>query len=175
MNSEKKMGNFTTKEIGIFTTNQHEPTRIRTFNMFVLFVVKFFLILFLSCAAERLPVREIVIERDGVVVAVVKAEIASTHEERSKGLMFRQSLPDGEGMLFVFESDQILSFWMKNTIIPLTIAYITYDGRIVDIKDMYPHDENSVVSSRSVRYALEVPQGWFSRAGVRVGDIAKIN
>ena len=88
--------------------------------------------------------------------------------------MHRDSLEDGYGMLFIFEKDQVLSFWMKNTFIPLSIAYITSDGRIVDIKDMYPLDESSVVSSRSVRYALEVPQGWFSRAGVHLGDIVII-
>jgi len=88
--------------------------------------------------------------------------------------MFRKKLPDGEGMLFVFEADQVLSFWMKNTSIPLSIAFIAHDGKIIDIKDMYPHDTSSVVSSRSARYALEVPQGWFSRVGVRTGDVVKI-
>lgn len=124
-----------------------------------------------SCAEGRLPVREITIERDGQIIAVVMAEIADTQETRERGLMFRQSLPDGEGMLFVFENDQILSFWMKNTYIPLSIAYITFDGRIVDIQNMFPHNIVPVVSSRSVRYALEVPQNWFERAGVQVGDI----
>jgi len=110
------------------------------------------------------------IERDGKQFAVVKAEIACTSDERSKGLMYRKKLPDGEGMLFVFERDEVLSFWMKNTYIPLSIAFIASDGKIIDIKDMYPYDENSVLSSRSVRYALEVPMSWFSRAGVRKGD-----
>ncbi|MCL2805616.1 MAG: DUF192 domain-containing protein [Treponema sp.] len=150
-----------------FTTNQHEPTRTVFFGLFLL--------VFLSCAAQKLPVREISIERDGQVIAVVKAELAVTQEEHSKGLMFRKSLPDGEGMLFISQRDEIKSFWMKNTIIPLSIAYITYDGRITDIKDMYPNDTNSVKSSRSVRYALEVPQGWFTRVGVKVGDIVKID
>jgi uncharacterized membrane protein (UPF0127 family) len=89
--------------------------------------------------------------------------------------MYRKSLPDGEGMIFVFERDQQLSFWMKNTLIPLSIAYITSDGRITEIRDMYPHDENTVQSSRSVRYALEVPQGWFGRAGIRPGDVVRID
>jgi len=127
-----------------------------------------------SCARQKLPVSEIPIERDGQRITVVRAEIARTQEERNTGLMFRKELPDGEGMLFVFEADQVLSFWMKNTYIPLSIAYIAHDGRIIDIKDMYPHDTNSVVSSRSARYALEAPQGWFSRAGVRTGDIVKV-
>jgi uncharacterized membrane protein (UPF0127 family) len=84
--------------------------------------------------------------------------------------MYRKNLSDGEGMLFIFERDDVLSFWMKNTLIPLSIAFIASDGRILEIRNMQPHDLNSIKSSRSVRYALEVPQGWFSRAGVRVGD-----
>jgi uncharacterized membrane protein (UPF0127 family) len=63
---------------------------------------------------------------------------------------------------------------MKNTFIPLSIAFIVYDGRIIEIKDMQPGSLNSVLSSRSVRYALETPQGWFSRAGVRSGDVLRI-
>ncbi|MDR2542158.1 MAG: DUF192 domain-containing protein [Treponema sp.] len=128
-----------------------------------------------SCTSQKLPVQEIVIQRDGQLIAVVKAEIADTQETRQKGLMFRTNLPDGQGMFFVFENDQVLSFWMKNTYIPLSIAYITFDGRIVDIIDMFPRNETPVFSSRSVRYALEVPQNWFSRAGVRTGDIVIIN
>ena len=126
--------------------------------------------IFTSCSAQNLPVRELSIERDGTVLAVVKAEIAEKSEDRANGLMHRKSLPDGKGMLFIFENDQVLSFWMKNTYIPLSIAFIAWDGRIIDIKNMQPHDENSVSSSRSVRYALEVPQGWFSRAGIQTGD-----
>jgi len=133
------------------------------------------LVFFISCSPQKLTVREIPIERNGQVLTTVKAEIARTSEERAQGLMFRRNLPDGEGMLFIFERDELLSFWMKNTYIPLSIAYIAYDGRIIDIKDMYPHDETPVTSSRSVRYALEVPQGWFLRAGVQEGDFVKIN
>jgi len=101
--------------------------------------------------------------------------MAVTHEERVKGLMYRKNLKDGHGMFFVFEKDEIHSFWMKNTYIPLSIAFIAYNGKIIDIKDMYPHDTNSVKSSRSVRYALETPQGWFLRAGVKEGDTIKID
>ena len=129
---------------------------------------------FAACSQNKLPIKEITIERGDKRIAFIKAEIAATQEERNNGLMFRKKLPDGEGMLFVFEADQVMSFWMKNTYIPLSIAYIARDGKIIDIKDMYPHDTSSVVSSRSVRYALEVPQGWFSRAGVRTGDMVKI-
>ena len=138
-------------------------------------LVLFLCFSFIACGPQKLAVRELSIERDGRQVAVVKAEIARTQEERSQGLMHRKKLPDGEGMLFVFERDAVQSFWMKNTLIPLSIAFITYDGRIVEIKDMHPGNLNSVASSRSVRYALEVPQGWFSRAGVQNGDVVKID
>jgi uncharacterized membrane protein (UPF0127 family) len=84
--------------------------------------------------------------------------------------MFRRELAAGAGMLFIFEDDQVRSFWMKNTFIPLSIAYILYDGTIVDIRDMRPGDLSPVHSSRSARYALEVPQGWFASAGIRPGD-----
>jgi len=157
------------------TTELHgERKRNRSISSCGLWLI--ILILFLvSCNSQKIAVYEFPIERDGVVLAVVKAEIARTPEERTQGLMHRQSLPDGEGMFFIFERDEILSFWMKNTYIPLSIAYISSDGRIIDIKDMHPHDLNSVVSSRSVRYALEVPQGWFSRVGVREGDRINTN
>jgi uncharacterized protein len=135
----------------------------------------FFIFYFSSCDSKKLPVQEFTIEKDGQVITVIKAEIAKTQEERSTGLMYRKSLQDGEGMLFVFDRDEILSFWMKNTLIPLSIAFIAYDGKIIDIKDMYPNDTNSVKSSRSARYALEVPQGWFSKVGVNVGDTVKID
>jgi len=152
------------------TAKLHGGKRRNPVKLCILFGV----ILFFSCTTQKLPVREFPIERDGQKITVVKAEIARSDEERNKGLMFRKKLTDGEGMLFVYERDQVLSFWMKNTYVPLSIAFIASDGRIVDIKDMYPHDESSVLSSRSVRYALEVPQGWFSRAGVLHGDIIVI-
>jgi uncharacterized membrane protein (UPF0127 family) len=73
-------------------------------------------------------------------------------------------------MLFVFERDQILSFWMKDTLIPLSIAYISHGGQILEIHDMKPLNQTPIYSSRSARYALEVPQGWFTKAGINLGD-----
>jgi uncharacterized membrane protein (UPF0127 family) len=101
----------------------------------------------------------------------IVAEIARTDEQRERGLMWRQTLAAGEGMLFVFERDRILSFWMKNTLLPLSIAYIAYDGRILEIHDMEPRSQVPVQSGRSARYALEVPQGWFTRMGIKSGDV----
>jgi uncharacterized membrane protein (UPF0127 family) len=124
---------------------------------------------------EKEPAAEVRQElaEDAASVAIT-VEIARTDEERSTGLMYRKKLPDGEGMLFVFDRDQQLSFWMKNTIIPLSIAFIASDGRIIEIIDMRPNDLNSVKSSRSVRYALEVPQGWFARVNVNPGDLVNL-
>jgi uncharacterized membrane protein (UPF0127 family) len=119
---------------------------------------------------QKLTALELTIERADGETAGILAEIARTAAEQKTGLMFRRSLADGAGMLFVFEKDEMLSFWMKNTFIPLSIAYISYSGRILEIHDMKPRDLTPVRSSRSARYALEVPQGWFEKAGVKPGD-----
>ncbi len=104
----------------------------------------------------------------------IKVEVVRTDEEKAKGLMFREKLGKKEGMLFVFEREETLSFWMKNTRIPLSIAFIARDGKIVDIQDMEPFDLKSHVSARPARYALEVNQGWFKKNGVEVGDFVRI-
>jgi uncharacterized membrane protein (UPF0127 family) len=104
----------------------------------------------------------------------ISAEVARTEDEMAKGLMFRTELPDGKGMLFAYTADQRLSFWMKNTLIPLSIAFIASDGTIVEILDMTPRSLAPLRSTRSVRYALEVPQGWFDRVGIKAGDRIRI-
>jgi uncharacterized protein len=100
----------------------------------------------------------------------LKVELALTADEREKGLMYRKSLGENEGMLFVFASDDQLAFWMKNTSIPLSIAYIASDGTIREIHDLEPFSLEAVKASRSVRYALEVSRGWFEKAGLKEGD-----
>jgi len=100
----------------------------------------------------------------------VKAEIARTDSQRSYGFMYRKKIPGGTGMLFIFEQDQILNFWMKNTPLPLSIAYIDSSGKIRNIFDMKPFSLEGVKSTVSVRYALEVPQGWFTKNGIKPGD-----
>lgn len=97
-------------------------------------------------------------------------EIARTAEEQEKGYMFRKHIPDGTGMLFVYDSDRQMHFWMKNTPSALSIAFIDSMGVIREIRDMVPLSEATVSSERSVRYALEVPKGWYERAGIFVGD-----
>ncbi len=102
-------------------------------------------------------------------------EIASTPEQRQKGLMFRKHLGENEGMLFVFEKEKILSFWMKDTYIPLSIAFIDKNGVIVNIFDMKPFSLKPVVSTLKCKYALEVNRGFFRRCGVEVGDKIDLN
>lgn len=98
-----------------------------------------------------------------------RVEIARTPEQRQKGLMLRNKLKAGEGMLFVYTVDQYLSFWMKDTHIPLSIAFLAKDGEILQIEDLKPLSLRTVRSRRSARYALEVPQGSFRDLGVEPG------
>jgi len=128
----------------------------------------------LACASHKLETTVLTIARAGSTPVEITVEMARTDEEKAQGLMYRKKLPDGEGMIFIYDRDQQMSFWMKNTVIPLSIAFIAADGRIIEIRDMQPHDLSAVKSSRSVRYALETPQGWFERAGVKPGDVINI-
>ena len=128
---------------------------------------------FTSCKEKpnsNLEVKTLTIQKQDGSFVTVEAEIADTEESRQFGYMEREHIPEGTGMLFVFDRDQILSFWMKNTPHPLSIAYIDSRGKIRNIYDMTPFSLASVVSTVSVRYALEVPQGWFEKVGVKVGD-----
>lgn len=124
----------------------------------------------LSCKTKKLPVKDIKIIRQDGTEFIVSAEIAEKAENRNHGFMERKNIPDGTGMLFIFEKDQILSFWMKNTPHPLSIAYIDSKGKIRNIYDMTPFSLSSIVSTVSVRYALEVPQGWYKKNGITEGD-----
>lgn len=99
-----------------------------------------------------------------------RIEIAATAEERERGLMHREELGPDEGMLFVFPDSALRSFWMKNTIIPLSIAYISQEGRILEIHDMEPLSLSPVRSRFPARYALELNQGRFDELGITVGD-----
>jgi len=97
-------------------------------------------------------------------------EVARTPEEQRQGLMNRKSLEPNRGMIFIYERDSRLSFWMKNTTIPLSIAFISKDGTIREIYDMKPLSTRSIESTHSVRYALEVNRGTFERLGLAPGD-----
>ncbi len=119
----------------------------------------------ISCGA-RLSTQEITV--GGHTLSV---EIADTQELRRRGLMNRRSLPDNTGMLFVFESESKPSFWMKNTTIPLSISFIAANGLIRQIERLEPLSLESVVSRRTVLYALEVNRGWFEERNITPGDM----
>ncbi|MFN3860252.1 MAG: DUF192 domain-containing protein [Roseateles sp.] len=104
---------------------------------------------------------------------VIQAELAVTPEQRAIGLMHRKVMPPNHGMLFVFEEAQPQCFWMKNTLLPLSIAFLADDGSIVNIADMKPLDETSHCSAKPVRFALEMNQGWFAKRGLKVGSKLK--
>ena len=101
------------------------------------------------------------------------AEIATTPDQRSVGLMNRFSLKPDHGMLFIFEKNEPLAFWMRNTYIPLSIAFIAPDGRIVNIEDMKPQTDESHWSKGPALYALEMKKGWFAERGIGPGAIVK--
>jgi uncharacterized membrane protein (UPF0127 family) len=111
--------------------------------------------------------RETEIRVGGTTVTV---EIADDPEARSRGLMNRDSLPENRGMLFVYPQEQILSFWMRNTRIPLDIAFIDQNGFILEIQQMEPHDDASHASKQPAMYALEMRKGWFEDHGVEPGE-----
>lgn len=121
----------------------------------------------------ELPTRPVVIEGSEGEVRV-QAEIAEGTTETSRGLMAREELGENEGMLFVFDSEQQLNFIMENTLLPLSIAYIDSEGRIVNILDMEPLSESTYPSEEPARYALEVNQGFFEENGVEAGDEVNI-
>jgi uncharacterized membrane protein (UPF0127 family) len=101
------------------------------------------------------------------------AEVAATPDQRSTGLMHRFSLQPDHGMVFVFERAEPQGFWMRNTFIPLSIAFIAPDGRIINVDDMAPHDERTHVSRGPALYAIEMRKGWFAERGIGAGDVVK--
>jgi len=102
-------------------------------------------------------------------IHLVKAEVADDERKRAIGLMFRESLAPNHGMLFVFREKAGHCFWMRNTLIPLSIAFLDDDGTIVNIEDMAPRSEDSHCPKRPVRFALEMEQGWFGKRGLAPG------
>lgn len=124
----------------------------------------------LRCDEEREDARRSILV-GGIPVTV---EISDTPRKRWRGLMLREKLGWNEGMLFVFEKEDTLSFWMHKTSIPLSIAFMSSEGTIIDIQDMKPFDESTYRSRGVALYALEMNIGWFEVNGVEVGDKAFI-
>lgn len=117
-----------------------------------------------SAPQPRLPTVQISAGMHNIV-----AEVASTAAQRSTGMMMRTEMAAHEGMLFVFEQPSPQCFWMRNTLLPLSIAFIADDGTIVNLADMQPKSDDSHCSKQPVRYALEMNQGWFAKRGIKAG------
>ena len=100
----------------------------------------------------------------------IRAAVAQTPEQRQTGLMFRREMAQHEGMLFVFEQASAQCFWMKDTLLPLSIAFLADDGSVVNIADMKPQALDSHCSAQPVRYVLEMNQGWFAKRGIKPGS-----
>jgi uncharacterized membrane protein (UPF0127 family) len=108
-----------------------------------------------------------------VGIRPITVEVARTDPERMRGLMYREVLPDNHGMLFLFGEARSQCMWMRNTLLPLSVAFLDDDGTIANIEEMQPRTETTHCSVRSVRYALEMPAGWFARRGIRAGHAIK--
>jgi len=103
----------------------------------------------------------------------IDAQVAATPKQREVGLMFRQDMATHEGMLFVFEQPQQQCFWMKNTLLPLTAAFVDDDGTIVNLADMKPQSTQSHCSEKPVRFVLEMKQGWFAQKNIKKSFVLK--
>ena len=100
---------------------------------------------------------------------LIRAEVADIMGARMQGLMHRKAMPQNSGMVFVFEEDAVHCMWMKNTLIPLSVAFVDQSGAIINIADMQPHSEQSHCAARPARYALEMNKGWFAQRGIKPG------
>jgi len=120
-----------------------------------------------ACAAgarAQLPVTEL-----ATGMHLIRAEVADSAGSRMQGLMYRETLPTNAGMVFVFEENALHCMWMKNTLVPLSVAFIDESGAIVNIADMQPKTEQSHCAARPARYALEMNRGWFAQRGIKPG------
>ncbi len=130
-----------------------------------LFIITAVIILVFTGCSEKEELVSVTVGKD-----VYQIEVARTREEQSRGLMYRESLESDKGMIFIYKEDRKLSFWMKNTYVPLSIAFVAKDGTIKEIHQMKPESLTPVKSTHSVRYALELPFGSFQRSGAKIGD-----
>jgi hypothetical protein len=119
-----------------------------------------------AAAAQQPPLPTVQL---GAGMHLIRAEVADRDASRAMGLMHRTALAPNGGMLFVFDDDAVHCMWMKNTPLPLSVAFIDARGAIVNIADMQPHTEVSHCAARPARYALEMAQGWFAERGIRAG------
>ena len=120
--------------------------------------------------AQNLPQMDLPRIKISAGMHLIDTQLASTDQQRATGLMFRKDMPQSEGMLFIFEQATLQCFWMKNTLLPLTAAFVTDDGTIVNLADMKPQTTDSHCSNQPVRFVLEMNQGWFAKKGIKAGS-----
>jgi uncharacterized membrane protein (UPF0127 family) len=130
------------------------------------------LVWLLATASYAQDAPQVSLERIGLQAGMhrIDAQVAQTPSEREIGLMLRKAMPQHEGMLFVFPQPAVQCFWMKNTLLPLSAAFIADDGTIVNIADMQPMTTDSHCSAKPVRFVLEMNKGWFDRVGYKAGS-----
>lgn len=104
-------------------------------------------------------------------IHVIKAEVAARDAERQQGLMFREKMGSNEGMVFLFEAPAGVCMWMKNTLIPLSVAFIDNNGKIINIEEMQPQSTDSHCAKAPARYALEMNRGWFKQKNIKAGSV----
>ena len=121
------------------------------------------------CLAQDAPQIDLPRVKLSAGMHLIDSQIAMTPQQRAIGLMFRKDMPQHEGMLFVFEEPSMQCFWMKNTLVPLSAAFVADDGVVINLVDMKPQTTVSHCSTKPVRYVLEMNQGWFVRKGVKEG------
>lgn len=141
------------------------------FKLVVIIVFLFFSYILLEASVEfeRKEIVFVSSQADGHRVAI-SVEVAATDAQKMQGFMERKNIPEGTGMIFLYDVDTKMRFWMKNTPSPLSIAFISSSGVITEIKELTPYSLETVTSVFSARYALEVPQGMFARVRLSVGD-----
>jgi len=135
----------------------------------VIRIALFILALAGSVQAQETPQLDLPRIRLSAGIHLIDVQLALTPEQRTKGLMFRREMPQIEGMLFVFEQPSRQCFWMMNTLLPLTAAFVADDGTITNLADMKPQTTNTHCSVKPVRFVLEMNQGWFAKRGIKAG------
>ena len=119
--------------------------------------------------AQNLPQMDLPRIQLSAGMHLIDTQLATTDQQRATGLMFRKEMPQTEGMLFVFEQASQQCFWMKNTLLPLSAAFVADDGTIVNLVEMKPQTTDSHCSTQPVRFVLEMNQGWFAKKGIKPG------
>jgi uncharacterized membrane protein (UPF0127 family) len=119
--------------------------------------------------AQNLPQMDLPRIQLSAGMHLIDTQLATTDQQRATGLMFRKEMPQTEGMLFVFEQASQQCFWMKNTLLPLSAAFVADDGTIVNLVEMKPQTTDSHCSTQPVRFVLEMNQGWFQKKGIKAG------